>query len=347
MIRGPELRDVQVFSNASAEDLEKVAASAADLDLQPGEYAVHEGDPRALFAVLSGKVEVRKTIDGLERTIGWRVPGQIFGEVPIVFGTPFQGSFRAAEPSRVMRLEAADFHGLAARSPASLTELAALARERMGGLQGIALTPAKKRATLLGERGAASCRAIGTFLARNQIHFDWLTPDAPEGWPGPPVSSQDLPALSCDDGALLRRATVREVAERLGLQTAPRATEYDVVVIGGGPAGLAAGVYGASEGLRTLVIEREAPGGQAETSSRIENYLGFPTGVSGAELARRAHQQALRLGAEALVTRTVLAIDLATRSVHLDGGEVIAAKTFVIATGVSWRRLALEGECWT
>ena len=113
----------------------------------------------------------------------------------------------------------------------------------------------------------------------------------------------------CADGALLSRPTLRALAERLGLQTRPRLPEYDAVVIGGGPAGLAAAVYGASEGLRTLVIEREAPGGQAGTSSRIENYLGFPNGVSGDELASRALQQARRLGAEILVTRTVARVD--------------------------------------
>ena len=110
-----------------------------------------------------------------------------------------------------------------------------------------------------------------------------------------------------------------------------------------GPSGLAAGVYGASEGLRTIVIEREAPGGQAGTSSRIENYLGFPSGVSGGELASRALQQARRLGAEILVTRSVERIDAAARRVYLDGGDVIQAKTIILACGVSWRRLELDG----
>jgi len=115
------------------------------------------------------------------------------------------------------------------------------------------------------------------------------------------------------------------------------------VIVGGGPAGLAAAVYGACEGLRTLVIEREAPGGQAETSSRIENYLGFPTGVSGSELARRALQQAIRLGAEIAVTRSAVAIDPSTMAVTLDGGERVGARTLVLATGVAWRRLSTDG----
>ena len=115
------------------------------------------------------------------------------------------------------------------------------------------------------------------------------------------------------------------------------------MIIGGGPAGLAAAVYGASEGLRTVVVEREAPGGQAGTSSRIENYLGFPSGVSGDELASRALQQARRLGAEILVTRSVARIDPTTRQVYLDGDDVVRARTVILATGVTWRRLAIDG----
>ncbi len=115
------------------------------------------------------------------------------------------------------------------------------------------------------------------------------------------------------------------------------------MIVGAGPAGLAAAVYGASEGLRTIVIEREAPGGQAGTSSRIENYLGFPSGVSGDELASRALRQARRLGAEILVTRTITRIDAATRQVHLDGGDVLRARTIILACGVTWRRLSIEG----
>ena len=139
------------------------------------------------------------------------------------------------------------------------------------------------------------------------------------------------------------RPQLRRVAELLGLATEPAAAEYDTVIVGAGPAGLAAAVYGASEGLRTIVVEREAPGGQAGTSSRIENYLGFPSGVSGDELASRALQQARRLGAEILVTRSITRIDPATRQVHLDGGDVLRARTIILACGVAWRRLPIEG----
>ena len=131
---------------------------------------------------------------------------------------------------------------------------------------------------------------------------------------------------------------------RLGLQTARAPPNTTPSIIGGGPAGLAAAVYGASEGLRTIVIEREAPGGQAGTSSRIENYLGFPSGISGDELASRALQQANRLGAEILVTRSVAQHRSGARTrCMLDGGEIVRARTIILATGVTWRRLAIEG----
>ncbi|MFZ1189674.1 MAG: FAD-dependent oxidoreductase, partial [Pseudolabrys sp.] len=159
--------------------------------------------------------------------------------------------------------------------------------------------------------------------------------------PRPPDG--DGPVLLLADGQVVAQPDVRDVANRLGLQTSARSDEYDVAIIGAGPAGLAAAVYGASEGLQTIVIEREAPGGQAGTSSRIENYLGFPNGVSGDELASRALQQARRLGAEILVTRSVKSIDPKARQVDMDGGDVVKAKTLILATGVSWRRLAIEG----
>jgi thioredoxin reductase (NADPH) len=145
------------------------------------------------------------------------------------------------------------------------------------------------------------------------------------------------------NGKTVVRPQLRRVAELLGIPTEPASAEYDAVIVGAGPAGLAAAVYGASEGLQTIVVEREAPGGQAGTSSRIENYLGFPSGVSGDELASRALQQARRLGAEILVTRSITRIDAGTRHVHLDGGDVLRARTIILACGVSWRRLEIEG----
>jgi thioredoxin reductase (NADPH) len=346
MLTAADVAAVPLFSALPAAELERLARTSADLLLDPGEWAVPEGGERALFAVLSGKIEVVKTFDGVERRLGFRLPGTIFGEVPMALGTPFPGGYRALEPSRVMRVEPQHYYAVAAVSQDVSLTVSALARERIGGLQSITAEVPAPRVTVVGHRWDADCGDVRRFLARNQISLAWVTPDAPDlatAWPAPVPPDGDLPALRLADGQVLVRPAVRELADRLGLQTRPSGHEYDVAIIGGGPAGLAAAVYGASEGLRTVVIEREAPGGQAGTSARIENYLGFPNGVSGDELASRALQQARRLGAEMLVTRCVARIDPRTREVFLDGGDVVRARTLILATGVAWRRLAVDG----
>jgi thioredoxin reductase (NADPH) len=344
MLSAEDVAAVPLFAGLPAAALERLARNSADLRLAVGEFAVHEGGERALFAVLSGKIQVIKTFDGVERTLGWRLPGTIFGEVPIALGTPFPGAYRAAEPSRVVRVDMSEYYTLAAASKDISIKVGALARERMGGLQSLNAEPQKPRVLLVGPRYDVECGNLRHFLARNQISFKWLTPDAPElaeAWPdGQPGEG---PAVRFADGSVMARPQVRDLANRLGLQTRPRADQYDVAIVGGGPAGLAAAVYGASEGLRTIVIECEAPGGQAGTSSRIENYLGFPSGISGDELASRALQQACRLGAEMLVTRQVTGIDPARHTAMLDGGNTVCARSLIIATGVAWRRLDIEG----
>jgi thioredoxin reductase (NADPH) len=349
VITAEEARQVPLFSGLDDDQRERLCRLAADVNLVAGEYAAHEGDGRALFAVLSGRIEARKLIDGSEQVVGERHPGDAFGEVPITLGTVFPVSFRAAEPSRVMRIEPHDYHAIAALVPQLAEAVGKLAANRMGGsrgLQAIAADPPPPRAIVAGQRWDAACADLRRFLDRNQISFKWLTPDAPdaeEHWGGPLPPEDELPAIQVIGGKTLIRPQLRPVAELLGLGTEPAAAEYDVVVVGAGPSGLAASVYGASEGLSTLVVEREAPGGQAGTSSRIENYLGFPSGVSGDELASRALQQGRRMGAEILVTRSVTGIDPVTRHVHLDGGDVLRARTIILACGVSWRQLATEG----
>lgn len=345
MLSAEEIREVPLLSEVEGADLDGLTRSCADILLEPGEFAVHEGDEAALFAILSGRLQVVKRIDGIERVLGERSPGEIFGEVPITLGMPFPAGLRAVETARVMRIGVRQYHAAAAVSAKLSEGVAALARERIGGLQSIAAEPPKARAVLLGHRWDPDCAELRRFLERNQVSFEWVTPDSPQRdavWAGP-LPSAEGPSIRLDDGSVICRPVPRDLADRLGLQTRPHNAAYDTVIIGGGPAGLAAAVYGASEGLRTVVIEREAPGGQAGTSSRIENYLGFPSGISGEELAGRALQQAKRLGAEVVVTRTVTRIDGANREIELDGDEVIGAATVILATGVSWRRIDIEG----
>src|SRR4051794_36915799 len=277
MVTADEIAGVAIFAALDVSERERLARVAADITLAPGEYAAHEGSERALCAVLEGRIEPVKLVDGIERVLGERHPGDVFGEVPIVLGTVFPVGFRAAEMSRVMRVEARDYHAFAAVVPDVAREVGRLAAHRMGGshgLQGIAADPPPPRAMIVGHRWDTACAALRRFLERNQITFTWLTPGAPdaaEHWGGPLPADEDLPTIRVVDGKTVARPQHRRVAELLGLATEADAADYDAVIVGAGAAGLAAAVYGASEGLRTIVIEREAPGGRAGTPSRIEN----------------------------------------------------------------------------
>ncbi|MGN6799051.1 MAG: cyclic nucleotide-binding domain-containing protein, partial [Gaiellaceae bacterium] len=300
MITPDDVRRITIFAELDEEDCIQLARAAADITLEPGEFAAQQGAERALFGLIDGCIEAVQTVDGVERVVGRREPGDIFGEVPITLGTVFPVGFRACEPSRVMRVEPRNFHTVAATAPDVAKEVGRLAGHRMsgpGGLQGLASDPVPPRAIVVGERTDAACTELRHFLDRNQVVFEWLTSETPNleerwGGPGPVPAPGDQPAVRVIGGKMVIRPQLRRLAELLGLGTEPETATYDVVIVGAGPAGLAAGVYGASEGLSTIVVERAAPGGQAGTSSRIENYLGFPSGVSGDELASRALQQA-------------------------------------------------------
>lgn len=346
MVTADEIAGVSLFADLREVERERLSQLAADIRVVEGEYAIHAGDERALYAVLEGRLETVGLVDGVERVVGGRRTGDLIGEVPIALGTPFPLGFRAAEPTRLMRVEAKDYHAIAASAPEVGVKLGELARDRIGGLQGITADAPPPRALVIGHRWDAACAQLRRFLDRNQVTFGWITPEAPdaaEQWGGPVPADEDCPVIRVVGGKTVVQPQLSRVATLLGLATEPLAAQYDTVIVGAGPAGLAAAVYGASEGLRTIVVEREAPGGQAGTSSRIENYLGFPSGVSGEELASRALQQAQRLGAEILVTRSITRIDAGKRQVHLDGGDVLEAGTIILACGVSWRHLPIEG----
>nr|WP_243851060.1 FAD-dependent oxidoreductase [Modestobacter marinus] len=201
--------------------------------------------------------------------------------------------------------------------------------------------------TLLGHQWSAETQQLKEFLARNQVPYRHLQGEDAAGIRTAADVTDDatLPALLFPDGAVLRRPTPAQVAQQVGLATTAGSPFYDVVVVGGGPAGLGAAVYAASEGLRTLLVERTATGGQAGQSSRIENYLGFPLGVSGSELAQRARDQAVRFGVELLTAAEVVQVapNGDGRAVLFADGSQVAAHAVVLATGVSWRLLPAEG----
>ncbi|WP_306187543.1 FAD-dependent oxidoreductase [Streptomyces sp. MK5] len=201
---------------------------------------------------------------------------------------------------------------------------------------------------VVGHRWSARSSEVREFLARNQVPYRWYSSDEPEGQRLLRAAGQDgrrLPLVVTPDGTALVEPEAPELAARVGLATTPAADFYDLVVIGGGPAGLGAAVYGASEGLRTVLVERSATGGQAGQSSRIENYLGFPDGVSGAQLTGRARRQAARFGAEILTAREVTGLEVngAARIVRFADGSAIAAHSVILATGVQYRQLDAQG----
>jgi thioredoxin reductase (NADPH) len=201
---------------------------------------------------------------------------------------------------------------------------------------------------VVGHRWSARSSEVREFLARNQVPYRWYQSDEPEGRRLLDAAGADglaLPVVITPDGDPLIEPTDTELASRVGLATTPSKEFYDLIVIGGGPAGLGAAVYGASEGLRTVLVERLATGGQAGQSSRIENYLGFPDGVSGAQLTDRARRQASKFGAEVLTTRDVVGLEVcgSARRVTFADGTSIDAHTVILATGVSYRRLDAPG----
>ncbi len=227
---------------------------------------------------------------------------------------------------------------------------------------------------VVGHRWSARCSQVREFLARNQVPYRWYNSDEPEGQrllraAGVLDEKLDdkaddartnetngsdgvdgtaplrLPVVITPDGETLVEPSDTELAAKVGLATTPSKDFYDLIVIGGGPAGLGAAVYGASEGLRTVLVERTATGGQAGQSSRIENYLGFPDGVSGTQLTARARRQAAKFGAEVLTTRDVVGLDIngSARTVRFADGTAIDAHTVILATGVSYRQLAAPG----
>ncbi len=202
---------------------------------------------------------------------------------------------------------------------------------------------------LVGHRFSKESHDLRDFMVRNRVPGRWLDierdGEARELLQVAGVAADRLPVALLEDGTVLERPTILELAERLGVTGAPAQDHYDLVVVGGGPAGLAAAVYGASEGLRTVMVEREAPGGQAGQSSRIENYLGFPAGLSGSDLARRATDQARRLGAELLTVQEAIGLraEGAGRLVELSGGGVLSASCVLVASGVSYRQLDTPG----
>jgi len=346
-----DLRSVALFAELPDDEAATVVSRLADVRLRTGDWLIHEGEQASFFLLLAGRLELVKQIHGRERRLDEYTAGTYFGELPLLLGAPAIASLRALEPSRVAQLEEADFRVMFAECETFAGELIGTMTTRFQRIQKIAqASPPPAPVTIVGHRYDIACHDLRDFLSRNRIPFTWSDPTRPAaGASGAPKDGDRFPVVELPSGRRLVTPSLRELAEALGLATRPLREEYDVVVVGAGPAGLAAAVYGASEGLATLLVERAAPGGQAGTSSRIENYLGFPTGLSGDQLASRALSQAQRFGAEILVARSVEGLDLGgegqgrDHAVLLDGGERVRARSLILASGVAWRELDAPG----
>jgi thioredoxin reductase (NADPH) len=349
MITASELEPIPLFAAMPHALRLRLASRSADIHVNAGEFLVNEGDPPYFWVVLEGEVEAIKVVGATTQQITTFEPGEYFGEVPLMLTAPAFAAVRALKPARLARIDPIDFHALINESSEAGAMLAQALVRRVGFIRDAYAASTYTQATIVGDRFDLLCHDVRDFLSRNQIAYDWLDPTDEADVaciPAAALGRANYPVVVLSDGRILDSPTPRRLAEALELPTTPASADYDVIIIGAGPAGLAAAVYGGSEGLRTLLIEREAPGGQAGTSSRIENYLGFPGGVSGGDLANRALLQAKRFGTEMLVTRNVESVDSDGSGGHvvrLDGGQPVHTRAVVIATGVTWRTLEAEG----
>ena len=349
MFTAEELRRTKIFACLDEAECARLTHAVADVLLKPGEWLFREGAPASFYVVVEGRLRIVLDVHGKQTEFAEQEfkQGDFFGEVPLLLGTPFFGSLRAQTSCRVARLDKQQFHHLIRESKAVRTLILETLGERLLLIQQRSLALPTSRVLIFGRNRHADCHNIRQFLSANRIPYEWIDRDRyPERLPAGVSDDPDCSAVSVDGQLFVEPPTTREVAEALQLQTKPNRDSYDVVIVGAGPAGMAAGVYGSSEGLKVLIVERCAAGGQAGTSSRIENYLGFPEGISGEDLTGRGFKQATRFGAEVALTRSVERLTPSSEGYvcELDGGQSVSARAVVLATGVDWRRLQAKGE---
>ena len=308
-------------------------------------YEPNDATP-PVYVVLSGAISIFAGGSGDAQLVTTFTRGQFSGELLMIAGRPSMYRCKVEESGSLLELKARDLRALIAKD----TELSDIFMQAFLARRLSLRDAGHGNAVILGSKYSAGTLTLREFLTRDGYPFTYVDLDAD------PVAQEfldrfdikltDIPVVICNAAQVLRNPSVREVADALGLNTGFDATQVmDVVVIGAGPAGLAAAVYAASEGLDVLVVEQNAPGGQAGSSSKIENYLGFPTGLSGNDLASRAIAQAEKFGAQILVARAVMRLncDEHPYSVILEDGETLLSRTIVIATGAQYNRPTIAG----
>jgi thioredoxin reductase (NADPH) len=335
----------QIFPKLTPAQISRIAVHGHIRAIQPGEVLVEQGESAVpFFVVVSGEIEIMSPSGAAETLVTIHGPGQFTGDVYMLSGRRTIVRMRAVKPGEVIELDRQKMMTLI-QTDAELGEI--LTRAFI--LRRVELIAAGVGdIVLIGSIYSASTLRIKEFLMRNGHPYSYVDlerdRDVQELLDSFQVSASEIPILICRGQAVLRNPSNQQIADCLGFNESVDQTKVrDLVVIGAGPSGLAAAVYGASEGLDVLLLETSSPGGQAGSSSRIENYLGFPTGISGQELAGRAYVQTQKFGAHMLIAKaTQLLCDRKPYVIEVENGARIPARTIVIATGAQYRKLPLQ-----
>jgi thioredoxin reductase (NADPH) len=335
----------RVFPILTPSQIERIAVHGRRRAVAEGDVLVEVGQrPVPFFVVLSGELQVLRPAAGTEALIVTHRAGQFTGEGTMLTGRRSLARARVSQPGEVIELDREELLGLIQRD----AELSEILMRAFILRRGELIAGGFGDVVMIGSTHCAGTLRIREFLTRNGHPFHYIDLDrdaeAQDLLDRFHVTAADVPVLICRGDALLRNPTNQQIADCLGFNDAVDRTHVrDVVIVGAGPAGLAAAVYGASEGLDVLVLESNLPGGQAGSSSRIENYLGFPTGISGLDLTGRAYAQAQKFGAQVLVAKGATKLTCAhpLYTVHLDDGARIEARALIIASGAEYRKPAI------
>ena len=336
-------RREQMYPRLTDGQISRISGIGKRRSISVGEVLFEPGDRNTnLFLVLNGGIEIVRQVAGREEPITVLGPGQFTGEINMLSARVTLARARVAAEGSVVALDRDGIRAVVQGDP----ELSEILLRAFVLRRTALISQAENDLVLLGSRHSLGTLRLKEFLSRNGQPFTYHDVETEPGVQALldrlQIGVNEVPVIICEEGHVFRNPSIEALSAELGLTANLDAkTVRDVVIVGAGPAGLGAAVYAASEGLDVLVLESTAPGGQAGTSSRIENYLGFPTGISGQALAGRALTQAEKFGAEVAIARTAVRFNCNDRPyrVHLSDGDVVQARTIVIATGARYRRL--------
>jgi thioredoxin reductase (NADPH) len=335
----------KIFPKLTPAQIDRIAAHGRTRSVQPGEVLIEQGDTSVpFFVVITGEVEIVRPFGAYETLVTVHGPGEFTGEVNMLSGRRSLVRARATKPGDIIELDHQQMLGLVQTD----TELSDILMKAFILRRVELITAGVGDIVLIGSTHSSGTLRIKEFLMRNGHPYSYIDlerdPDVQNMLDSFQISASEIPVLICRGQLVLRNPGNQQIADCLGFNESIDQTQVrDLVVIGAGPSGLAAAVYGASEGLDVMVLETGSPGGQAGSSSRIENYLGFPTGISGQELAARAYLQAQKFGAHILTAKaTRLICDRKPYIIELENGNRISTRTVMIATGAQYRKLPLE-----